>query len=262
MVRREGRVKLAADCARCAGLCCVAPAFARSADFPIDKPAGKPCANLDGDFRCAVHDELRPRGFAGCVAFDCLGAGQRVVQSTFGGDDWVRQPVLAGPMFAVFHVMRTLHQALWLLEHALGLPGHDRHDAVQAALAAVDEAAGGSPDAVLALDLPAQMGAVDRLLRDVSAAVRGDRGPILDRVDAIGADWSGRDLRRASLRGALLVGADLSGADLRLADLTGADLRGADLTGADLSSALFLMPSQLASARGATRSANGLLEGP
>ena len=41
-------VELRADCSRCVGLCCVAPAFARSADFAVDKPAGTPCTNLPG----------------------------------------------------------------------------------------------------------------------------------------------------------------------------------------------------------------------
>ena len=39
----DSRARLRADCARCAGLCCVAPAFAASADFAIDKPAGHAC---------------------------------------------------------------------------------------------------------------------------------------------------------------------------------------------------------------------------
>jgi hypothetical protein len=34
------RLTLRADCERCFGLCCVAPAFAASADFAIDKDAG------------------------------------------------------------------------------------------------------------------------------------------------------------------------------------------------------------------------------
>ncbi|HEY3438708.1 MAG TPA: pentapeptide repeat-containing protein, partial [Actinotalea sp.] len=35
--------ELVADCSRCAGLCCVVPAFVRSADFAITKPAQTPC---------------------------------------------------------------------------------------------------------------------------------------------------------------------------------------------------------------------------
>src|SRR5258706_258674 len=71
------RLELRADCQRCFALCCVAPAFSASADFAIDKAAGQPCPNLRADFRCSIHDRLRPRGFAGCAAFDCLGAGRR-----------------------------------------------------------------------------------------------------------------------------------------------------------------------------------------
>ena len=42
------RRDLTADCSRCAGLCCVLPAFAASADFAVDKPAGTPCRHLRG----------------------------------------------------------------------------------------------------------------------------------------------------------------------------------------------------------------------
>ena len=84
--------RLHADCARCFALCCVAPAFAASADFAIDKPAGQPCPNLLADFRCGIHDHLRERGFPGCTVFDCFGAGQRVAQVSFGGVDWRRAP--------------------------------------------------------------------------------------------------------------------------------------------------------------------------
>src|SRR5690606_37914114 len=75
---------LTADCSRCAGLCCVALPFAASADFAVDKAAGTPCGHLQPDFRCGIHDGLREAGYPGCTVFDCFGAGQRVVQVTFG----------------------------------------------------------------------------------------------------------------------------------------------------------------------------------
>ena len=109
-------VELRADCSRCVGLCCVAPAFARSADFAVDKPAGTPCAHLQADFRCAIHVELRDRGFAGCTVFDCLGAGQRVT-AAFAGRDW-RTPDVAAPMFAAFAVARQVHELLWYVDEA------------------------------------------------------------------------------------------------------------------------------------------------
>ncbi len=115
------RLGLRADCERCAGLCCVAPAFSASADFAIDKDAGQPCPNLQADFRCAIHNRLRQQGFPGCTVYDCFGAGQKVAQVTFGGQDWRRAPRTANRMFEVFAIMRQLHELLWYLTEALTL---------------------------------------------------------------------------------------------------------------------------------------------
>jgi hypothetical protein len=98
---------LEADCASCAALCCVAPAFAKSSDFAIDKPAGQACRNLGGDFRCTIHERLEPAGFKGCTVFDCFGAGQRITQETFGGRDWREHPEIAGDMFASLPIVRV-----------------------------------------------------------------------------------------------------------------------------------------------------------
>jgi uncharacterized protein YjbI with pentapeptide repeats len=243
--------ELVADCARCAGLCCVAPAFAKSADFAIDKPAGRPCPNLGGDFRCGIHQNLDKRGFHGCVVFDCFGAGQRLTQETFGGRDWRSAPELAGPMFASLPIMRQLHELMWLLTEALQLDEAARvHPELRDALAETDRLAGGDAAELKGLDLEAYRGKVNPLLQRASELARAKAGPSKDHRGAnlIGRRMRGADLRGASLRGALLIGADLRGADLRRADFTGADLRGADLRGADLSGALFLTGAQLRSA--------------
>jgi uncharacterized protein YjbI with pentapeptide repeats len=249
-----GRPSLRADCRRCAGLCCVAPAFSASADFAIDKPAGRPCPNLAADFRCGIHERLRPEGFPGCAVYDCFGAGQQVTQRTFGGRDWRRTPAIATQMFEAFAVMRQLHELLWYLTEALSLPAAGP---VHAGLARARTRTGRltrlDPDELVALDVAAHRDEVNALLRRASELVRAGTGhPRPDRrgADLAGADLRGADLAGADLRGALLVGADLRGADLRLADLTGADLRGADLRGADLAGSIFLTQSQLEAARG------------
>ncbi len=87
-----GPSELRGDCANCFGLCCVAPPFAASADFAINKDAGQPCPNLQPDFRCGIHARLRERGFRGCVVFDCFGAGQKDSPLTFSGQDWATGP--------------------------------------------------------------------------------------------------------------------------------------------------------------------------
>jgi hypothetical protein len=255
----DGRRELRADCARCAGLCCVAPPFARSADFAIDKPAGVACPHLQGDFRCAIHDRLRPSGFPGCDVFDCFGAGQQVVQVTFGGRSWREAPEPAPAMFAALPVMRQLHEMLWYLEEVLGLAGPLQAEAA-VLLDRTAALAGLPPEELLAVDVAAHRGPVGELLGRVSDRVRGGRGADRRGADLAGADLRNADLRWAGLRGALLIGADLRGADLRTADLLGADLRGADLRGADLRDALFLTRPQLAAARGdgATRIPDGL----
>src|SRR5689334_10116310 len=114
--------ELRADCSRCVGLCCVALPLTRSADFALDKPAGVPCRHLVTDFRCGIHDRLRPAGFAGCTVFDCFGAGQRVAQELFAGHDWRDGPEIARPMFAAFAWLRVLHEVLWHLAEALTWP--------------------------------------------------------------------------------------------------------------------------------------------
>ncbi|WP_306205297.1 pentapeptide repeat-containing protein [Actinoplanes sp. RD1] len=243
-------MELRADCGRCAGLCCVAPAFARSSDFAIDKPAGRACPHLGDDFRCGIHERLDERGFHGCVVFDCFGAGQQVTQVTFGGRSWREEPGLAGSMFATLPIMRQLHELLWYVSEALGLPAaHRVHDRLRAARAETEALTGGTPEALGALDLDAHRRKVNPLLVRASELARaGTRKPDHRGANLIGRRMRGADLRGASFRGAVLIGADLRDADLRLADFTGADLRGADLRGADLEDALFLTESQLRSA--------------
>jgi len=109
---------LQADCTRCCGLCCVAPAFDAEQGFGFDKPAHTACVNLRTDFRCAIHHQLRSQGFPACSTFDCYGAGQRVTQQLYGGRDWLAQPELAARMFEAYSRYRALHELMALLEAA------------------------------------------------------------------------------------------------------------------------------------------------
>jgi uncharacterized protein YjbI with pentapeptide repeats len=250
----RGRLSLRAECERCFGLCCVAPAFSASADFAIDKDAGQACPHLQSDFRCGIHARLRQRGFPGCTAYDCFGAGQKVAQVTFGGRDWREAPATAQQMFGVFTIMRQLHELLWYLAEAQTLqPARPLRGELMAAFEETERLTYLSPGAVMELDVAAHRQGVNVLLVHTSELVRsGARGRKIDRsgADLTGADLSGADLSGANLRGAYLIGADLSGADLRTADLTGADVRGADLSGADLTGSIFLTQSQLDAAKG------------
>ncbi|MCU1604893.1 MAG: pentapeptide repeat-containing protein [Modestobacter sp.] len=231
----------------------MAPAFARSADFAIDKPAGRPCPNLQADFRCGIHAELRPHGFPGCEVFDCFGAGQQLTQVTFDGRDWRTTPEIAGPMFAALPVMRQLHELLWYLAEALTRADGPLLGEVRELRAETERYTGLGPTELNALDVAEHRRLGGDLLRRVSASVRSrvpNRARDREGADLIGAALRGAQLRGASLRGAYLIAADLSGADLRDADLLGADLRDTDLRGADLTGCLFLTRPQVTAARG------------
>ncbi|GIF50136.1 hypothetical protein Afe04nite_46750 [Asanoa ferruginea] len=226
------------------------PAFAKSVDFAIDKPARQPCPNLGGDFRCGIHRDLRQKGFRGCTVYDCFGAGQHLTQETFGGADWRCRP----EMLSAFPVMRELHELLFYLTAALELklPSAQRA-ALETARAQTHELTGVTPADLIALDVAPRWAAVNDLLMRASAAVRATApGPRRERrgADLVGKDLRRTDLRAANLRGAYLIGADLRDADLGWADLIGADLRDADLRGARLRTALFLTQPQVDSARG------------
>jgi pentapeptide repeat protein len=238
-------VNLAADCSRCVGLCCVAPAFVASADFAFSKPAGVACRHLAADASCSIHDRLIPSGLPGCVAYDCFGAGQRVV-SLFGGGP------RSAPMLSAYETVRQLHELLWYVADALSRPAAEPiRGALAGARSAIEAAIAGGPSSIEATDPAAHRTTVAPLLRRASTLTR-THGPEHRGADFTGRDLAGRDLRGADLSTAVLIGTDLRGADLRSADLLAADLRGADLSGADLTGALYLTRTQVGSARGST----------
>ncbi|GAA2977260.1 pentapeptide repeat-containing protein [Actinokineospora diospyrosa] len=231
-------VALRADCANCHALCCRVPAFAASADFAITKPAGRACPNLLADHRCGIHDHLRTKGFTGCTVYDCFGAGQKVTRTA---------PEAAQD---VFPVVRDLHELLWYLTEAREVAAPLRAD-LDRMLAETEDLTNADVAALRSLDVHSHRHRVNTLLLKASEHVRaGTRGKDHRGANLMGARLRRADLRGASLRGAYLIGADLRGADLRKADVIGADMRGADLRGADFTGALFLIQSQLDSARG------------
>nr|WP_237447771.1 pentapeptide repeat-containing protein [Nocardioides flavescens] len=212
--------------------------FARSNDFAFDKAGGEPCRHLAGS-ACSIHPRLMSAGMRGCVAYDCLGAGQQVVQVTYAGRDL--SSGLPAETREVFVKVSWLHEMQVLLREVRGSDALRRE---------VRGLADGSPEELVGLDVDAVAARVGPLLRAHSAAVRGADAPSYAGLDLLGRDLRRTDLRRADLRSAVLVAADLRGCVLERTDLLGADLRDADLTGADLRTALFLTQPQLAAARG------------
>ena len=117
---------LKADCSACVALCCVIPPFDASQGFGFDKPAETPCQHLCADHRCGIHEGLIEQGFAGCVAFDCLGAGQRLTAQAverFGSADWRGRPEVARWLFATYPRLRQIQEWLARLSLAARVTG-------------------------------------------------------------------------------------------------------------------------------------------
>ena len=161
-------MNLAADCSRCVGLCCVAPAFAASSDFAFSKPAGVACRHLAADASCSIHDRLIPSGFSGCVAYDCFGAGQRVV-ALFGGGGGGR----SARMLSAYETVRQLHELLWYVTDALSrAAAAPVHGALAEARSAIEAAVAGGPSSIEATDPAAHRATVAPLLRRASLLTR------------------------------------------------------------------------------------------
>ncbi len=259
---KESYEGLRVDCEKCFGFCCVALYFSASEGFPIDKDAGKPCINLQSDFKCAVHKDLREKGLKGCTTYECFGAGQKVAQVTYEGRDWRNNPKTAKQMFDVFLVMRQLHEMLWYLTEALRVQCDSCiKEEISCMISETMGITNLDADSLIELDIVSHRNKVNVILSKTSELVRVKackgqkttlkrKNTIVGRLNLIGSDLKKVNLKGEDLRGAFLIAADLRGVDLSGADLIGADLRDTDIRGADLTNSIFITQAQINSAKG------------
>lgn len=231
--------------------------YAKSADFAFDKDGGTPCRNLQSNYQCSIHKDLREKGFRGCSAYECFGAVQKVSQITYEGKHWRSSPETANQMFDVFPIMQQLHEMLWYLHEALSIDiAKPIHPELRTTFEKIEKLTRLSKERLLTLQVDEHRAEVNEWLLKTSELVRAQaRHPKLPKKISrgsvlIGAKLKGLDLRGANLRGALLIAADLRNADLRMTDFIGADMRDADLSGADLTESIFLTQAQVNAANG------------
>ncbi|KIU10111.1 hypothetical protein SC09_Contig28orf00289 [Bacillus subtilis] len=231
--------------------------YAKSADFAFDKDGGTPCRNLQSNYQCSIHKDLREKGFRGCSAYECFGAVQKVSQITYEGKDWRSSPETANQMFDVFPIMQQLHEMLWYLHEALSIDiAKPIHSELRTTFEKIERLTRLSKERLLTLQVDEHRAEVNEWLLKTSELVRAQaRHPKLPKKVSrgsvlIGTKLKGLDLRGANLRGALLIAADLRNADLRMTDFIGADMRDADLSGADLTGSIFLTQAQVNAANG------------
>lgn len=157
---------LRADCARCCGLCCVAPAFDADQGFGFDKPAHLACRHLGRDHRCNIHADRAARGFNACTGFDCYGAGQRVTE-LFGGRSWQASPQHAARMFGAYSRYRVLHELMACLDLAIRRASRARQEVLEETLGCLETLCRDGIEPVERIDLAALRRRMHGVLREL-----------------------------------------------------------------------------------------------
>lgn len=241
------------DCKKCSGLCCTALYFSKTEGFPNDKPAGKPCTNLMSDYGCAVHNKLMQYNLKGCMAFDCLGAGQKVTSDIYGGVSWKNQPERAEEIFRVFLAVWQLHQMVWYLAEAAAIvPAEELADQITALIGEYQNMTALSPMEILQIDIEEYRTRVNKILKKAGELVVQSVAP--GKTDKR-SDNMGRNFKKANLNGwdfsmSLLIAANLEGCSLYGTNFLGADMRDTNIQNADLRESIFLTQAQVNAARG------------
>ena len=253
---------LKANCSKCFGLCCTALYFSKTEGFPQNKEARKPCLNLEGDFRCKVHDKLDIKGLKGCMAYECLGAGQKVAQVTYKGDSWRKNEKKSKEMFDVFTIMIQLHEMMWYLSEAFRIQRNDDEKRkVELMLEEIDKLTRLDAKSILDLNIEQYRKRVNKLLLITSEQVRkkyfkghnpklNNNRKIAGRFNFMGANLKGQKLAGENLSGSLFIAANLTNVDFSGSELLGSDFRDANLSGANLSKSLYLTQAQINAAKG------------
>lgn len=176
------RTDLKADCTQCAALCCVAFPFDRNEDFAIDKAAGEPCLHIGACGECRIHHSRPERGFSGCVAFECFGAGQRVVQTMFKGRSWQDEPALLRPMMEAFRPMKKACELLFAVSYAKRqrLLPHTR-----ARLDEIEDILDDLTDNMGAGNFNGTLPEIEREVRGIFSELRGTGGRLLPQVASV-----------------------------------------------------------------------------
>lgn len=242
------------DCKKCSGLCCTALYFSKSEGFPNNKPAGKPCTNLMSDYSCAVHKNLMQYNLKGCMAFDCLGAGQKVTSDIYGGVSWKDRPEAASEIFKVFLAVWQLHQMVWYLAEASAvIPAEKLADDIDALICEYRQITTLAPAQLLQIDIEEYRTRVNRILKKAGELTAKSIVPGKNADKR--SDYMGRNFKKANLNGrdfsmSLMIAANLEGCSLYGTNFLGADMRDTNIKNADLSESLFLTQAQVNAAQG------------
>lgn len=238
--------ELRIDCENCSGLCCVALCFRKSDGFPGNKSAGEPCEYLVSDFRCKIHSKLSDMNMKGCLNYDCFGAGQKVSNKIFDGQNWKKNLEISKDIFDVFIKVLQLHQVLWYLIQAASISNVKNNiETLDKYILENNKITSLPYKDILNYDLEEYRTNANKAIK------RSFRfNPGQDKKDYIGKEFKRMNLDGKDFSMAFLIGANLEGCSLNSASFLGTDLRDVVVRNTDLSNSYFLTQIQINSALG------------
>jgi len=226
------------DCTKCKGLCCTALFFSKIDGFPEDKPAGRPCCNLQEDFRCKIHSELEEKKMRGCIGYDCLGAGQ-----------WATENGKAD----IFTLVCQLFQIRYYLTEATTIKvACSLWEKLQEVIQENEMLCNQSIKCISPMDVEMHRDKANVLLRKVCDILQEkfQKNPTQTSVDYLGKNLKNRNFTGYNLSTQLLIAANFEKCIFYGTNFLGADMRDANLSDTDLRDAVFLTPAQVNSAKG------------
>jgi uncharacterized protein YjbI with pentapeptide repeats len=245
--------ELTIDCSNCSGLCCTALFFSKIDGFPENKAAGKPCVNLQSDFRCKIHKDLMKCKMRGCLSYDCFGAGQKVTQIIYNKSNWITEPLKSQQIFDVFLIVFQLHQILYFLVEAKTiLPAKELWNDI---IFLIDEGrtiCSSTPQDILSYEIDGYKNRVNDCLKIVSRLIKQNYpdNKKEKKNDFIGRSFKGKDFNGTDFTMTLLIAANFEACSFHGANFLGADTRDTNFCNADLQEAVFLTQGQINAARG------------
>ncbi|MDA0240280.1 MAG: hypothetical protein O3A84_09680 [Proteobacteria bacterium] len=142
--------------------------FQEIRNLRLYKPQGETCRHLEEDDRCAIHDTLDGQGFPGCIAYQCFGAGQKLVQSVYPGRSWRDSPAFAEDMFNTYFQLKAIHELISYLMEAESLCVDDWiRDQIAAEVIELEAITNGGAEIINDVDLANAKGEVSGLIARV-----------------------------------------------------------------------------------------------
>lgn len=234
------------DCEHCMGLCCSSLYFSKIDGFPEDKIAGVSCCNLNIDYTCCVHHNLKHLGLKGCLGYDCFGAGQKVSIYIAENKDYFAE---VDKTVALFMKTKHVFQILWYLKLAsylrVAIPYSKQ---IEALLVQGKKCLSQSYTTMQVFDVDIFKEKSNRILKQITLLLSKSKKQTNKML--IGKDLSYSDLSYHDVSMGCMIGANLSNASVYGMNFLGCDTRDVNVVQTDLSGCLFLTQQQLNTMKG------------